>query len=117
MLWVRQFGTSAWDGTWDMARFMDGSGDVLISGCQIPVNNKCQAYCRRYSSEGELIWTQEFREFNSSGGTCGRVVAIDSDNNCYHAGQTHANFYGVKNGTGNVYIVRFDEARDEQASP
>ena len=86
MLWRRQFGTGGWDGTWDMARFMDGSGDILISGCQIPLKSKCQAYCRRYSSDGKLIWTKEFREFNSSGGTCGRVVAIDSDNNCYHAG-------------------------------
>jgi len=117
MLWVRQFGTHGWDGTWDMARFMDGSGDILISGCQIPIKSKCQAYCRRYSSQGELIWTQEFREFNSRGGTCGRAVAIDSDNNCYHAGQTNADLFGLNNGTPNVYIVRFDEARDEQASP
>ena len=117
MLWVRQFGTGAWDGTWDMARFTDGSGDILISGCQIPVKSKCQAYCRRYSSEGKLIWTKEFREFSSKGGTCGRVVAIDSANNCYHAGQTHADFFGVNNGTGNVFIVRFDGAKDEIDKP
>jgi len=109
LLWTRQFGTGAWDGTWDMARFMDGSGDILISGCQIPLKSKCQAYCRRYSSEGKLIWTKEFRNYNSTGGTCGRVVAIDSANNCYHAGQTHADLFGVNNGTGNVYIVRFDD--------
>ncbi|MCP4262850.1 MAG: hypothetical protein GY774_35875 [Planctomycetes bacterium] len=117
LLWTRQFGTGAWDGTWDMARFMDGSGDILISGCQIPLKSKCQAYNRRYSSQGELIWTKEFREYSSSGGTCGRVVAIDSDNNVYHAGQTHADFFGVNNDTGNVYIVRFDGAKDPQVNP
>ena len=108
MLWVRQFGTGAWDGTWDMARFMDGSGDILIAGCQIPVKNKCQAYCRRYSSEGELIWTKEFRKNSPRGGTCGRVAAIDSSNNVYHAGWTRGDLFGVNNGTGNMFIVRFD---------
>jgi hypothetical protein len=108
LLWTRQFGTGAWDGTWDMARFMDGSGDILISGCQIPLKSKCQAYCRRYSSQGELVWTKEFRKYNSTGGTCGRIAAIDSNNNVYHAGQTHADLFGVNNGTENVYIVRFD---------
>ncbi|MCP4378401.1 MAG: hypothetical protein GY794_19780, partial [bacterium] len=68
LLWARQFGPAGWDGTWDMARFTDGSGDVLIAGCQIPLKSKCQAYCRRYSSDGKLIWTQEFRKSSSQGG-------------------------------------------------
>ncbi len=117
LLWKRQFGTRGWDGTWDMARFMDGSGDILIVGCQIPSPNKCQGFCRRYSSQGKLVWTQEFRKNSSGGGTCGRVVAIDSANNCYHAGWTKADQFGVNNGTGNMFIVRFDEAKDEQAGP
>ncbi|MFC1635840.1 hypothetical protein ACFL5Z_13455 [Planctomycetota bacterium] len=114
LLWTRQFGTDGWDGTWAMARFQDGSGDILISGCQVPSKKKCRAYCRRYTSEGKLIWTKEFREYSSRGGTCGRVAAIDSANNIYHGGQTHADLFGVNNGTGNVYIVRLDEAKDEQ---
>jgi hypothetical protein len=116
MLWVRQFGTLYWDGTWDMARFQDGSGDILISGCQYPAGT-CQAYCRRYSPEGKLIWVKEFSKKNSRGGTCGRVCAIDSANNCYHGGITHADQFGVNNGTQNVYIVRFDEAEKEQGNP
>ena len=108
LLWTRQFGPAGWDGIWDMARFTDGSGDILIAGCQIPIKSKCQAYCRRYSSQGELIWTQEFRKYSSRGGSCGRVATIDSDNNIYHAGYTHGDLFGVNNGTGNVFIVRFD---------
>ena len=95
-----------------MARFTDGSGDILISGCQIPLKSKCQAYNRRYSSDGKLIWTKEFREFSSRGGTCGRVVTIDSDNNCYHSGFTHGDFFGTNNGTSNMYIVSFDGAKE-----
>ena len=117
LLWTRQFGTDGWDGTWAMARFQDGSGDVLISGCQVPSKEKCRAYCRRYTPEGKLVWTKEFREYSSRGGTCGRVAAIDSANNIYHGGLTHADLFGVNNGTQNVYIVRFDGAKDEQANP
>jgi hypothetical protein len=113
LLWARQFGPAGWDGTWAMARFTDGSGDILIAGCQIPINSKCQAYCRRYSSEGKLIWTQEFRKNSSRGGTCGRVAAIDSDNNVYLSGWTKADQFGINNGTTNMFIVRFDGAKTD----
>ena len=116
MLWVRQFGPAGWDGTWDIARFTDGTGDVLIAGCQKPLKGKCQAYSRRYSSEGELIWTQEFRNFNESGGTCARVAAIDSDNNVYLSGWTRADLFGINNGTGNMFIVKFDGTKEKQNS-
>ncbi len=111
MLWARQFGPAGWDGTWDMARFTDGSGDVLIAGCQIPLRGKCQAYCRRYSSDGKLIWTQEFRKNSPEGGSCGRVAAIDKDNNVYLSGWTKADLFGTNNGTGNMFIVKFDGAK------
>ena len=109
ILWIRQFGTPGWDKTFHMARFMDGSGDLLAGGCQYPTGRYCQAFCRRYSPEGELVWTKLFGSRKPiKGGTCGRAVAIDSDNNCYHAGPTSADMFGVNNGTGNVFIVKFD---------
>jgi len=117
LLWARQFGPAGWDGTWDMARFTDGSGDVLIAGCQKPLKGKCQAYSRRYSSEGKLIWTQEFRKSNSQGGTCARAATIDSDNNVYLSGWTRADLFGINNGTGNMFIVSFDGAKDEIDKP
>ena len=116
LLWARQFGPAGWDGTWAMAPFTDGSGDILIAGCQIPLKGKCQAYCRRYSSEGKLIWTQEFRKSSPQGGTCGRVAAIDSENNVYLSGWTRADLFGINNGTGNMFIVKFDGAKDKQNS-
>ncbi len=100
-----------------MARFTDGSGDVLIAGCQIPLRGKCQAYSRRYSPEGKLIWKKEFREFSEDGGTCGRVAAIDSASNVYLSGWTRADLFGINNGTGNMFVVSFDGSKDQQASP
>ena len=113
LLWTRQFGTDGWDGTWAMARFQDGSGDVLISGCQVPSKEKCRAYCRRYTSEGKLIWTKEFRNKSATGGTCGRVATIDRANNVYLSGWTRADLFGINDGTGNMFIVSFDGAKDE----
>lgn len=107
LLWKRQFGSNRWDQTWDMAAFHDGSGDVLAGGCQIP-SGICQAFCRRYTPDGKLVWTKEFRKRGPKGGTCGRTVGVDGDNNCYHAGVTHADQFGINNDSGNVYIVRFD---------
>ena len=117
VLWTRQFGSRGWDKTFDAACFLDGSGDVLVGGCQYPSGRFCEAFCRRYSSEGKLIWTKEFRKHSAIGGTCGRAVAIDRDNHCYHAGGTRADNFAVNNGTGNVFIVRLDEAKEEQTEP
>jgi hypothetical protein len=122
VLWSRQFGTRGWDKTFHMARFMDGSGDLLAGGCQYPSGRYCQAFCRRYSPEGKLLWTRIFGKRGAKVGTCGRAVAIDSDNNCYHAGWTRADLFGDNNGTGNVFIVKFDgmpaksAAKTEQTS-
>jgi len=116
VLWKRQFGSLNWDGTWDMARFQDGSGDVLMSGCQYPTGI-CQAFNRRYSAEGKRIWTKVFRDKGPNGGSCGRVCAIDSASNCYHGGITNSNEFGANNGTPNVFIVRFDGTKDAQVRP
>jgi hypothetical protein len=116
MLWQRQFGSRYWDKVWDMACFRDGSGDILAVGCQIP-NKICQGFCRRYSPEGKLVWKKEFTKRKGRKGPCGRMVAVDSANNCYHAGVTQSDLFEVNNGTGNVYIVRLDGAEDEQAGP
>jgi hypothetical protein len=118
VLWKRQFGSRGWDKVFHMARFSDGSGDVLASGCQYPSGGPfCQAFTRRYTPEGKLEWVKELRKRGTIGGTCGRAVAIDSENNCYHAGVTSADNFAVNNGTNNVFIVRFDEAKDKQNSP
>ena len=77
MLWVCQFGSYNWDRTWDMARFEDGSGDILISGCQY-LSGTCQAYCRRYSPEGKLIWIKEFSKKKAGAahaGVCMLLIA------------------------------------------
>jgi hypothetical protein len=104
-LWTRQFGSGDSEKVWHMALFQDGSGDILAGGSQYP-SGKCQAFTRRYTAEGELVWTQAFGELD----TYGRTVAIDSANNCYMAGHTGADLFDVvNNGVQNLFIVGFDD--------
>jgi hypothetical protein len=117
VLWTRQIGSRGWDKTFHMARFTDGSGDILAVGCQYPSGPHCQAFCRRYSPEGKLVWIKGFRKQSAIGSTCGRAVAIDSDNNCYHAGVTSADNFAVNNGTNNVFILRLDEGKENRVKP
>ena len=64
LLWKRQFGTRGWDKTFHMAHFQDGSGDLLAGGCQYPTGRYCQAFCRRYSPEGDLECSHLYENCN-----------------------------------------------------
>ena len=108
VLWKRQFGSRGWDKVFQIARFSDGSGDILAGGCQYPDGRFCQAFYRRYTPEGRLEWVKVFRKKGRIGGTCGRAVAIDSDNNCYLAGVTKADNFAVNNDTSNIFLIRLD---------
>jgi hypothetical protein len=44
-------------------------------------------------------------------------VAIDSDSNVYLSGWTRADLFGINNGTGNMFIVSFDGAKDQIDKP
>jgi hypothetical protein len=59
------------------------------------------------------VWVKVFGKRS----TCGRAVAIDSNNNCYLSGGTNADYFAANNGTSNIYLIRLDGAIDEQASP
>jgi len=108
LLWRRQFGSRGYETVFQIARFADGTGDILAGGCQYPTG-RCQAYYRRYTPEGKLVWVKVFRKNKGrTGGTCGRAVAIDSNNNCYLAGGTNADNFAVNNGTSNVFLIRLD---------
>jgi formylglycine-generating enzyme required for sulfatase activity len=43
-------------------------------------------------------------------------VAIDSDNNVYLSGWTKADLFGINNGTGNMFIVKFDGEKGQKIS-
>ena len=113
VLWRRQISSRGYETVFQLARFSDGSGDVLAGGCQYPTGPHCQAFYRRYTPEGKLEWVKVFRKRS----TCGRAVAIDSNNNCYLAGGTNADNFAVNKGTSNVSLIRLDRDSSLPASP
>jgi len=117
VLWKRQIGSRGWEKVFHMARFSDGSGDILAGGCQYPTGPHCQAFYRRYTPEGKLVWVKVFRKKGVIGGTCGRAVAIDSNNNCYVAGVTSADNFAVNNNTNNIFLIRLDGESDSARPP
>jgi hypothetical protein len=117
VLWRRQIASRGYDTVFHLAPFADGSGDVLVGGCQYPDGRHCQASYRRYTPKGKLEWVKVFRKRGTSTGTCGRAVAIDGNNNCYLAGGTNADIFAVNNGTSNVFLIRLDQDASLAASP
>ncbi len=100
VLWSRQFGTGNWSGTWEVIVFPDGSGDILVGGCQNYAT--CQAFMRRYTKDGALVWENvAYKDERKS--TCGRKVAIDDEGNCYQVGYTTDNLFTKSIGDSDAY--------------
>jgi len=117
IIWKRQFGSRGWDKTWQMACFHDGSGDILVGGCQYPAGKRCQAFCHRYSAQGDRIWTKLFGKRRPQSSTCGRAVVIDSANNAYLAGGSGVSLFGgVSKEERTLFIVRLDDKHPKQAA-
>lgn len=88
LIWKKQFGTSLWDGIHGMVLSKDDPTSVIVGGCQN--YGDCQAFLRKYDTDGNEIWKKEqIPEFS----TCGREIAIDDQGNIYQTGGTHGQLY------------------------
>jgi len=105
-IWVKQFGRDKWDGVFNIVFSKDSSGDILIAGCQNW--NQCEGFCRRYNSEGDLIWVEEFAGDGDDRSTCGKDIVIDNQNNIYHTGGTNTSLFS-KNKGNDLYVVKIRE--------
>lgn len=80
LLWHRAFRDTGWAGAKYVVMCTDGSGDVLLGGCQ-EATYGCQAFCRRFDSQGR----QTFR-YDHPGNICGNQVGIDGLGSCLLTG-------------------------------
>lgn len=102
-LWIRQFGTGNWDGSHGLTGTLDGSGDVVLSGCWTWPS--CHGWMRRYNSEGELVWEKLIYN-RASSSSCGQTVAIDPSGACYHVGLTEDNLFATSAGGQDGFLVK-----------
>ncbi|MBI4685573.1 MAG: SBBP repeat-containing protein [Nitrospirae bacterium] len=106
-LWTRQFGTSGWDGAFDVG--VDADGNVYIAG----YTNPCQtcggdwdAFLCKYDSEGNELWTRQFGTPNID---YANSVAVGRDGNVYVGGGTNGDIAGSSwEGGSNAYVRKYD---------
>ena len=107
MLWERLYGVGGWSGTWSVELLKDGSGDMIVGGCQN--YDKCQAFTRRYTKEGELIWQNALFK-NGSKLSCGRRIAIDKQGCCCQTGFTNDDLFGEALGSTDAQVFKLGDA-------
>jgi len=107
MLWKKQFGTALWDGIHAIVLSKDDPKNIIVGGCQN--YNQCQAFLRKFDSDGNEIWRKEQIPTFS---TCGREIGIDDQGYIYQTGGTHGKLYGTKAFQGtesDVFVYKISE--------
>jgi hypothetical protein len=107
-LWIRQFGTSAFD-TAHMAA-PDGSGGVFVSGFTEGVLGAQSfggrdVFIARYDASGNRIW---IRQFGSAGNDSGEALIADGAGGVFLAGFTNGNLAAINLGEWDIFIARLD---------
>lgn len=103
-LWQKQFGTPGWDGINGIAFNSVVSENIVISGCQNWPN--CQAFCRVYSKDGDLLGVNNFTSMGEGGGTCGKGIFLANDGSMYHVGHTGGNLFGSLQGEHDIFLIK-----------
>lgn len=107
ILWKKQFGTDLWDGIHSIVQSKNDPDSVIVGGCQN--YSDCQAFLRKYDTNGNEIWIQDLiPEFS----TCGREIGIDDKGFIYQTGGTHGQLYGEKAFEGvesDVFVYKISE--------
>lgn len=102
-LWQKTWGGGSWTGVNGMAKFLDGTDDILAGGCQSWPS--CLAFCRRYDAEGNLLWEYGLQDTESHN-TCGQLVALDGYGNAFITGYTQGNLFQVKSETQEKFFAK-----------
>jgi hypothetical protein len=88
----------------------DSAGNVLVVGStagNLAGTNAGQAdaFIRKYSSTGTVLWT---RQFGTSEWDAGAAVAVDADDNAYVVGVTYGSLAGPAVDQGASFVRKYD---------
>jgi hypothetical protein len=110
-LWIDKFGTNSFDRAHGIK--VDQSGVYVtgeVSGAlpgQIFLGGIKDAFARKYSTEGQEIWTRQFG--TSDGGDYGYGISVDASN-VYVVGMTTGTFYGqTSKGGVDAFVAKLVE--------
>lgn len=110
-MWTRQFGSR--DSTEATAVAADREGNIIVAGHAygaLPGQTAVgldDAYVRKYSPEGTVIWTSQF---GSPAADVAIAVAVDATNTVYAVGHTYGAMPGQSNlGDWDAFVIRIDQ--------
>ena len=109
MNWVKQFGTAGYEITFGSST-IDGNDNVFVTGSTPGVldgessHGDVDAYIRKHSSNGELIWT---RQFGTSGYDIARSITTDNSGNVFVTGYSNAAPSSGIYGNHDVFITKY----------
>jgi hypothetical protein len=112
--WVRQFGTTADDGSGGVST--DGLGNVYIAGSTSgslggPFAGNTDAFIAKYDATGSLQWIRQTgtADYDWSG-----PVSADGLGNAYISGTTRGSLGGPNMGRDDAFITKYDAAGNLQ---
>ena len=104
--WARQFGTSFFDRSNDVA--VDGLGNAYVAGFDggtaLGGGTGNQATLRKFDTDGNLVW---LRTLDSSGSDSNNGVALDALGNVYVTGSARGEV-GGSNADGGGFVSKYD---------
>jgi hypothetical protein len=109
-LWIRQFGTPAWDSASALAA--DGSGGVYIAGRTRgslggPNSGGPDVYLARYNASGQQLWVRQFGS-GLPGGENIAGLAADGAGGVFIGGFTDASLGAPASGYTDLWLARYD---------
>src|SRR5688572_1027982 len=107
-IWIRQFGSSAFEKTYGAAP--DGASGVYVAGGTIgnlsgPQAGGGDAFLARYDSGGNRIW---IRQFGTGVIDVAYDVATDGIGGAFVSGTTAGNLAGAGAGSSDVWLAHYD---------
>lgn len=103
--WTKQFGTTDYDYGSDVVVYgsnvyVVGSTPGSIAGSK----GSWDAFVRKYSSSGSILWT---RQFGTSAEDLSNDVAVDGSGNIYVVGYTYGSLSGSNGGGSDMFIRKY----------
>ncbi len=110
VVWTRQFGTNEFDSIGAIT--LDKSDNLIVVGLTfgalVGLNAGINdAFVRKYSSDGAILWTKQFGTSASEGATS---VVVDSSNNILISGVTFGSFIGSNAGLSDTFIRKYSSS-------
>ncbi|MCH8270363.1 MAG: hypothetical protein IH985_04025 [Planctomycetes bacterium] len=112
-IWIRQFGTSAWEEV--LALAPDGAGGVMVAGATEgslggPNAGGFDAFIARYDGAGNRLW---IKQIGTSSKDEARALAPDGAGGVMVAGITEGSLARPNAGKADAFLARYDESGNQ----